>query len=106
MDENGFSLLEIVVALTIIAIAILPMLLVLGQEKRYDREIELKNLALEIAKSEVLWAREKELLPESKEINLGGRNFVIIYEIDDSDLNISVREKGGEKLLVSLTSRR
>ncbi|RKX70981.1 hypothetical protein DRP53_03185 [candidate division WOR-3 bacterium] len=105
MDRDGFSLLELLIALTIIGLAILPMIMIIAREKVLDRQLEMKNLGLELARSEIEWAKNRAVLPEEKVINLDGNQFVIIYEIDKQDLIVSVRKPGDERDLITLRAR-
>lgn len=86
--NGGFSLIEILVAITILGILLLPLLSFIGSQSKNEQKVEERKIALEIGKDamEKLLSsnlRKIEIKDDSTEIILDDRRWKIVRDVID-----------------------
>jgi type II secretion system protein I len=84
MKNKGFTLIEVLVAITIIAILIIPLIGVVTGQFKKDQNIVDKKMALQLARE----AMEKALQPglvadDSVEVFADGKRWLIVTDVID-----------------------
>lgn len=84
MKNKGFTLIEVLVAITIIAILIIPLIGVVTGQFKKDQNIVDKKMALQLARE----AMEKALQPgividDSTEVSASGKKWLVITDVID-----------------------
>lgn len=113
--EQGFTLLEMLVALAVFSLAALALINLAGENARTAGVVEARTLAAVVAENRAVEAvtASAAILGESKgEEVQGGRPFAwrrIVSQTDDSAMlrvDVSVSEKGSAQTLAALTAFR
>jgi prepilin-type N-terminal cleavage/methylation domain-containing protein len=120
IKDKGFSLLEVIVALTIILILVLPIAQVLSSQKRREASLKEKQTALEVARSgmeEFLASRENSLglKDDSSNVEASGMKWKVVWVVIDAkkddepaagtdlhEVRVKVRLKGKPDILAEL----
>lgn len=84
IKNKGFTLIEVLVAITIIAILVIPLIGVVTRQFKTDQNIIDKKTALQLARE----AMEKALQPgtitdDSVEVSASGKKWLVIADVID-----------------------
>lgn len=90
MNEKGFTLMELLVAILLISILLLPLLTVLHKELTSDYRIHILQLALSLAQGEMEEAldvkfMERAIKDRTREVHLGNHSFRVVRDVVDGE---------------------
>ena len=87
MNSRGFTVIEIMVALVIFSIVLLPLTTLLVADSKFENKYEQKQVALLVAKNELEKAKRsfKKIADEEYGVTMGGRlwNIELAVEKDE-----------------------
>jgi type II secretion system protein I len=84
MNNRGFTLIEILVAMLIFSLVFLPLTAVLVAESKFERSYEQKHAALAIAKSEIEKAKRSfgKLEESEYRVRMAGKAWNVERSVD------------------------
>ncbi len=114
MRDDGFTLIEVLAALTIFSVAIVGLIQLNTQSIKTVASLESKMLAGIIADNVIVEARREKLkLGETDgEETAKGRPFIWVQETTETEMEnfyrivVTVRDKTGEQILIERTAFR
>ena len=90
MNSRGFTLVEIMVAMTIFSLVFMPLVAVLVAESKFERSYERKQVALAVAKNEIESAKKsyRRLENEAYQVHNAGKLWRVERNVDDSEVTV------------------
>lgn len=88
MSKSGFTVMEILVALFIFSIVLLPLTELLVADSKFEKKYEQKRVAMLVAKNELEKAKRrfKKLENEEYQVTMGGREWNIELKVEEKEL--------------------
>jgi type II secretion system protein I len=90
MNKRGFTLVEIIVAMTIFSLVFLPLVAVLVAESKFERSYERKQVALMVAKNEIELVKKQRRNVEADDYNVenAGRRWRVERSVDAAEASL------------------
>lgn len=105
MNNKGFTLIEIMVALVIFSLIFLPLTAVLVAESKFEQKHEQKLVAMAVAKNEIETAKKtyNRLADETYQVRMAGRTWNVQRTVEGNE--IAGRDSTLPKQLTTVTIR-
>jgi type II secretion system protein I len=95
MNTRGFTVMEILVALFIFSIVLLPLTELLVADSKFEKKYEQKRVAMLVAKNELEKAKRrfKKLENEEYQVSMAGREWNVELQIEEKELALVPGQK-------------
>lgn len=90
MSKSGFTVMEILVALFIFSIVLLPLTELLVADSKFEKKYEQKRVAMLVAKNELEKAKRqfKKLENEEYQVSMAGREWRVELKLEEKELAV------------------
>lgn len=88
MSKNGFTVMEILIALFLFSIVLLPLTELLVADSKFEKKYEQKRVAMLVAKNELEKAKRgfKKLKNEEYRVSMAGREWTVELTLEEKEL--------------------